>query len=188
VARGLSLAPSHEGELRFDPHVWLDPVLMEDVVREVGDGLVKADPAGQTSYLRREAATIGELKSIDDAYRAGLADCRFRTFVTTHEAFGYLASEYGLEQLGIEGLTPESEPSASRLQVAQQAIGDGSAAPAVFFEGTDEGRRVGESVAQDVGVPAYPLGTLESAPSPGDYVSVLTANLASLTKGLQCKG
>jgi zinc transport system substrate-binding protein len=115
-----------------------------------------------------------------------LARCAFRTFVATHEAFGYLADRYGLHQLGIEGITPESEPSAARIQKAGQAIAEGRAAPAVFYEGTDEGRRIGESVAADVAVPALPLGTLESDPTPGDYLSVMRGNLASLEKGLQC--
>ncbi len=186
VARGLALAPSRQADLEFDPHVWLDPVLMQRIVREVADGIVRADPAGRSGYRRREAAVLRDLAVLDDAYRTGLATCRFRTFVTTHEAFGYLAARYGLTQLGIEGLTPESEPSAARIQAATDAIRSGTAAPGIFFESTDEGRRVGRSVAADVGVPALPLGTLESAPSPGDYLSVMRANLSSLRKGLGC--
>ncbi len=186
VGRGLALTPSGEANLEFDPHVWLDPVLMEGIVREVAGGLVRADPAGRSGYRRREAATLRDLTALDGAYRTGLAACRFRTLVTTHEAFGYLAARYGLTQLGIEGLTPESEPAAARIQAAVDAIRSGAAAPAVFFESTAEGRRVGESVAADIGVPALPLGTLESVPTSGDYLSVMRANLSSLQEGLQC--
>jgi zinc transport system substrate-binding protein len=186
VANGLALTPSGQANLEFDPHVWLDPTLMERIVREVADGLVRADPAGRSGYRRREASVLRDLTALDGAYRSGLADCRFRTFVTTHEAFGYLAAEYGLTELGIEGLTPESEPAAARIQAAADAIRSGAAAPAVFFESTAEGRRVGESVAADVGVRALPLGTLESAPPSGDYLSVMRANLSSLQEGLQC--
>jgi zinc transport system substrate-binding protein len=186
VAEGLQLLPSTEGDLTADPHVWLDPVLMEQIVRRATDGLVAADPADQAGYRDREDSTLSLLGSLDTAYRQGLAGCAFTTFVTTHEAFGYLAARYGLHQLGIEGLTPESEPSADRIQQASQAIEQGQAAPVVFYESTDEGRRVGQSVAADVGVPALPLGTLESAPSSGDYPSVMRANLASLREGLRC--
>jgi ABC-type Zn uptake system ZnuABC Zn-binding protein ZnuA len=66
------------------------------------------------------------------------------------------------------------------------AINAGTAAPAVLYEATDEGKRVGDSVASDAGVEALPLGTLETAPSTGDYVSVMNQNLTSLEKGLQC--
>jgi len=170
----------------FDPHLWLDPADMAEVVRLVADALAATDPSGTDDYARREKAALGALEDLVASFRAGLSDCAFTTFVVTHEAFGYLAGAYGLRQLGIEGLTPESEPSAARIQAAAQAIDQGQAAPAVFYEGTDAGRRIGESVAADVGVPALPLGTLESAPASGDYLSVMRANLSSLERGLQC--
>ena len=186
VADSLPLAPSQEADLGFDPHVWLDPVLMQRIVHQIADALVRADPGGTDGYRARERATTDELASLDVRYRSGLAGCAFSEFVTTHEAFGYLAAEYGLTQLGVEGLTPQSEPSAARIQAAIQAIQSGAGAPAVFYEGTDEGRRVGESVAQDAGVTSYPLGTLESDPAPGGYMSVMQANLDVLTRGLSC--
>jgi zinc transport system substrate-binding protein len=171
----------------FDPHVWLDPVEMEGVVRIVAAALSSADPSGRAVYEARAEQTVSELATLDAAFRSKLGSCSFTTFVATHEAFGYLARAYGLQQIGIEGLTPESEPSASSIQAASQAIHAGRAAPVVFFETTDEGRRIGESVASDIGVPTLPLGTLESDPAPEDYLSAMRADLASLEKGLQCK-
>lgn len=187
VAQGLSLLPSTQQGLNYDPHVWLDPVLMEQIVSEVVDGLVAADPDHETAYRDGERGAESDLQALDAAYRGGLADCAFTTFVVTHEAFGYLAAEYGLGELGIEGLTPESEPSAARIETAVQAVQSGAAAPAVFYEQTDEGKRVGESVAGDAGVPALPLNTLEFDPSPLDYLSAMRADLRSLQEGLQCK-
>ena len=187
VAQGLDLLPSTQEGLTYDPHVWLDPVLMGRIVSEVADGLVAADPGHEALYRDGERRTVDELKALDAAYRNGLAGCAFTTFVVSHEAFGYLAAEYGLHELGIEGLTPQSEPSAERIQTAIQAIQGGTAAPAVFYEQTDEGKRVGESIAGDAGVPALPLGTLEFDPAPQDYLSVMHANLESLEKGLQCQ-
>jgi zinc transport system substrate-binding protein len=188
AAGTLPLAPSQQADLGFDPHVWLDPVLMESIVNEVADALVRADPEGTSGYRARERTTTDELAALDARYRTALAECAFSRFVTTHEAFGYLAAEYGLAQLGVEGLTPESEPSASRIEAAIQAIQAGAAAPAVFYEGTDEGRRVGESVAEDAGVSAYPLGTLESDPAPLDYQGAMQGNLDVLMRGLSCSG
>jgi zinc transport system substrate-binding protein len=167
--------------------VWLDPVLMEHIVRRITDGLVNADPGHRADLERRSRTTLRTLTSLDAAYRSGLSDCRFTTFVTTHEAFGYLADEYGLHQLGIEGLTPEAEPSASQLRTAEDAIRQGRAAPAVFYEGTADGERIGKSVASTVKVPPLPLGTLEFDPAPGTYLSVMRDNLKELEKGLQCR-
>jgi len=170
----------------FDPHLWLSPSDIEEIVRLVGDALAATDPSGADGYAEREEVTLGALEDLDASFRAGLVGCAFTTFVVTHEAFGYLADGYGLRQLGVEGLTPESEPSAARIQAAAQAIDQGRAAPAVFYEETDAGRRVGLSVAADAGVPALPLNALESDPAPLDYVSVMEENLTNLRKGLQC--
>ena len=172
----------------FDPHLWLDSADIAEVVRLVGDALVATDPSGADGYAEREEATLGALEELDASFRDGLSGCAFTTFVVTHEAFGYLARAYGLRQLGIEGLTPESEPSAARIQAAAQAIDQGQAAPVVFYEETDAGRRVGQSVAEGVGVPALPLNTLESDPAPQDYISAMEENLTNLREGLRCEG
>lgn len=185
VARGLPLLPSSEGGLEADPHVWLDPVLMLDVVDAVVQALVSEDPAGREDYERRAAAVAGELRELDAAYREALSSCSFSTMVVTHEAFGYLAARYGLQQLGITGVTPEGEPTADRLRAVSETVDQGKAG-AVFFEGTDEGERLGTRVAGDLGVPALPLATLESAPPDGDYLSAMRANLESLSGGLAC--
>jgi zinc transport system substrate-binding protein len=186
VARGLTLRPSNEEGLSGDPHVWLDPVLMQEIVKATSNALIAVDPEGVGGYRQRTTSIATKLSELDSAYRTGLGNCRFGQFVTTHEAFGYLASEYGLDQLGIEGLTPEAEPSADQIRKVEQEIREGRAAPAVFYEGTDEGKRVGQSVAASVGVPALPLGTLEFDPAPDDYLSAMQANLDSLKEGMQC--
>ncbi|TMK87427.1 MAG: zinc ABC transporter substrate-binding protein [Actinobacteria bacterium] len=186
VTRQITLRPSQERGLSADPHVWLDPALMENIVQVVARALVIADPGGTADYQARGDRVVRQLASLDQRYRAGLQGCRFSQFVTTHEAFGYLADQYGLQQIGIEGLTPEAEPSAQQLRTTEDAIRSGKAAPAVFYEETAEGERIGKTVAGAVGAPALPLGTLEFDPAPGNYMSVMQANLASLRKGLQC--
>jgi zinc transport system substrate-binding protein len=187
VAESLDLRPSTEQDLDFDPHVWLDPGIMERIVAEVAEALADADPDGEVAYRDRGEALRRSLTDLDDEFASRLSACEHDRFVTTHEAFGYLADAYGLSQIGIEGITPESEPSAERIQAAIDEIRAGTAAPAVFYEGTDEGRRTGESVAADAGVDAIPLGTLEFDPAPEDYISVMRANLSALREGLQCR-
>jgi zinc transport system substrate-binding protein len=186
VTRGMNLHSSQEPGLSADPHVWLDPALMERIVGTISDALIEADPPGRSAYEARARTVLQDLSALDASYRSALKDCAFTTFVTTHEAFGYLADQYHLHQVGIEGLTPEAEPGAAQLRMAEAVIAQGKAAPAVFFEGTSEGERIGRSVAASVGVSALPLGTLEFDPEPQNYVSVMRANLDSLKEGMQC--
>ena len=162
-------------DLSADPHVWLDPAHMAQIVMEVAGAV----PGASDRELR------SELVALSDRYADGLAMCRFRTMVVPHEAFGYLADAYGLEQFGLAGVNPEGEPGAARLARAHQLITSGQAG-AVFYEAGGESREVAETVAEDAGVPALALSTLESEPPTGDYLSVMEDNLASLRQGLDC--
>lgn len=174
-----------EGDLSADPHVWLDPVIMQDIVRAVADALADRDPAGAVGYRRRAREVVDELERLDRQYAMSLEGCTYNTLVVTHEAFGYLAGRYGLAEVGVAGLSPEAEPSADRLNAVADVIELGRAG-AVFYERTDEGERLGRSVAEDNGVPALPLYTLESDPEEGDYLSAMEENLSALSEGLGC--
>jgi zinc transport system substrate-binding protein len=169
-----------------DPHAWLDPALFARMVDRVADGLAAADPTEAAGYRDRAVALQDELEALDERVRADLEGCDTRSLVVSHEAFGYLAEAYGLEQIGLTGLAPEAEPTVERLGAAGAALADGRAM-AVFFEAGGEARRIAESVAADFGVPALPLGTLESEPPSGHYLSVMEENLASLRRGLGCE-
>src|SRR5262249_36561567 len=69
----------------LDPHVWLDPVLMGSIVTQVERALTKLDPRGAASYHARADAFRTELADLDARYRTGLAQCRRRLIVTSHE-------------------------------------------------------------------------------------------------------
>jgi zinc transport system substrate-binding protein len=195
VTEGLALAgpipeegdgEEEHAEETADPHAWLDPALFALMVDRVADGLAAADPNTAAGYRDRAVALQGELEALDRRFRADLEGCATRSLVVSHEAFGYLAEAYGLEQLGLTGLAPEAEPTVERLGAAGAAL-TGGRAMAVFFETGGEARRIAESVAADFGVPALPLGTLESRPPSGDYLSVMEDNLGSLRRGLGCR-
>ncbi|MDP9243153.1 MAG: zinc ABC transporter substrate-binding protein, partial [Actinomycetota bacterium] len=126
------------------------------------------------------------VSAIADAYASGLENCRFERFVTTHDAFGYVAQRLGLDELALRSLIPQAEPSAARIRMAVDAIKAGTAAPAIFYEDTIADRSIAQRVAAEVGAPAHPLGTIESEPASGDYLSIMRANLQNLEVGLRC--
>src|SRR5262249_32125441 len=97
---------SEQGGL--DPHVWLDPVLMSQLGGDVERGPAAADKRGATAYQRNSVAMQGKLAALDARYRQRLTGCARDLLVTSHEAFGYLASRYGLRQQGVAGLSPDT--------------------------------------------------------------------------------
>jgi zinc transport system substrate-binding protein len=167
-----------------DPHVWLDPQRLATIGTALADRLAELDPDGAADYRARAQELRTELTELDDELRAGLETCQRRQIVTSHDAFGYLADAYGLEQVAVAGLSPEDGASAQRLaEVATQAEEDG--VTTIFFEELVS-PKVAESLAREVGATATVLTPLEGAPETGDYVTAMRDNLATLRTALGC--
>ena len=167
-----------------DPHVWLDPVRLATIATAVADRLAEVDPDSADDYRSRAQELGTELTALDDELRAGLASCERQQIVTSHDAFGYLADAYGLEQVAVAGLSPEDEASPRRLaEVAAQA--EAAGVTTIFFE-ESVSPKVAESLAREVGATATVLSPLELAPESGDYLSAMRTNLEQLRTALDC--
>src|SRR4051812_27285666 len=98
-----------------DPHVWLDPVLYAKIVDQLRVALRRALPNCAAEIDRNAARYQQTIEAVGREYETALRDCKRRVVVSAHEAFGHLASRYGLEQQGIAGIAPDQEPDAARL-------------------------------------------------------------------------
>lgn len=179
----------HGGEGAQDPHFWLDPTRLVDVGHAVAASLGEADPEHAAVYAENARALEKSLTELDGDYSAGLKECASRTLVTSHEAFGYLAERYDLEQVGIVGLDPEAEPSPARLREVGAIVEENDVS--TIFTETLTSPKVADTLAKDIGVTTAVLDPLEglskdAAEAGDDYVSVMQDNLAALTEGLQC--
>lgn len=181
VLAGLPLHRNLGGEagLTADPHVWLDPLLFARIGTKIGAAL-----------HRPSSAFVADMRRLDQAYRNGLRDCKRREIVTSHAAFGYLAARYGLEQVAITGLAPESEPSPQQLAHVVEVVRR-THATTVFFE-TLVSPRLAETVAREVGARTAVLDPIEGLTPDeqkrgDDYLTVMRRNLVALRKALACR-
>ncbi|MFD7558486.1 metal ABC transporter substrate-binding protein [Streptomyces sp. NPDC059835] len=176
------------GEAGEDPHVWLDPTKYAEVAKGVGAALEKADPDHAADYRKNTDELVGKLAALDTEFKDGLHDTTSKTFITTHSAFGYLAERYGLDQEGISGVDPESEPSPARMKELQ-ALAKQENVSTVFFEALASDKTA-KSLATDTGLKTDVLDPLEgiSNKSQGaDYFEVMRSNLKNLQKALGAK-
>lgn len=171
----------------FDPHTWLDPTNLVAVAERVRDALIEARPDAAAEFTANATALVADLTRLDDEFSSGLATCKLRTFITSHDAFGYLAHRYDLEQVGIRGFEPDVEPSAARIAEVQQ-LARAEGVTTIFFE-TLVSPVVSESIAKDLGLVTAVLDPLEglTEESPGsDYLEVMRANLSALQQANTC--
>jgi zinc transport system substrate-binding protein len=176
--------PEH-AEGPTDPHVWLDPARFATIADQLAARLGRADPGRAAAYTERAKTLHGELTALDTEYATALKTCARRELVTSHTAFRYLAERYDLTEVGITGISPESEPSQQRLaHVADEAKATGTTT--IFFE-TLVSPKVAETIAREVGAVTAVLDPIEGLTEPGaDYFSVMRSNLTALTTALGC--
>lgn len=170
-----------------DPHFWLDPNRYADVAQAVSDELSAVDPANAASYQANVEELIDQLTDLDEGYRTGLESCEYTEVITTHAAFGYLTDRYGLVQIPMTGISPESEPSPGRMaQITRQV--DELGVPTIYSE-IIAGTQIADTIANETGVNVVQLDPIEglSDASPGeDYLEIMEANLEALRTGQVC--
>ena len=171
----------------LDPHFWLDPVRLASVGDALAQRLAEADPDGAAAYEENAAALRADLEALDAEMQAGLAGCAVDTLVTAHDAFGYLGDRYGLEVVGISGLSPSQEPSpAVQAEISELVRERG--VTTVYTE-TLVDPAVAETVATEAGVRTAvldPIEGLTDESAGSDYLEVMRANLATLREGQSC--
>ncbi|WP_028048745.1 metal ABC transporter substrate-binding protein [Cellulomonas sp. URHD0024] len=169
----------------LDPHFWLDPTRMPALVQDVARTLSTIDPEGASQFTANATALAQRFEDLDTSYTDGLDTCRSRTFVTSHAAFGYLATRYDLEQVGISGIDPEAEPSPARLAAVQKIVRREDIST-IFFESLVS-PKVAETLASDLGITAAVLDPIEGLADPSDdYFSIAGRNLDALRTALEC--
>lgn len=172
---------SRDGHL--DPHFWLDPGRMVLAAEQIAAALTDAAPDAREQFAANLTAVTGELTELDSAFRQGLGGCTYDTFVTGHAAFGYLADSYGLTEIAIAGIDPETEPSPAALAQTREEVG-ALGLPAIFAEPGDT--KVAEVLAEELGIESEILHPVEAVAPGEDYISLMYSNLAALKIGLQC--
>lgn len=192
VTTGIALrpgpaAPGSTASPSVDPHIWLDPNLMVTMARTVSAALIRVTPADEQTFTTSTKELVDDLTTLDGAFRDGLASCRRREFVTSHEAFGYLANAYDLIQIPIAGLDPTTEPTAARIKEVQDLVRR-YRVTTIFYE-TLVSDAVARTIATDLGLKTDVLDPLEGitdASRGDDYVEVMEANLTALRTANEC--
>jgi len=168
-----------------DPHIWLDPMRLASVGNVIAREMADID-AGNADVYRDNAADLASvLIELDEEYSAALEDCDRNELVVSHEAFGYLTERYGLEQVGVSGIDPESEPSPGRVaEVAEFAREHG--VTTIFFE-EQVAPDIAQVIADEIGARVEVLDPLEFKPEgDSDYLDVMRSNLDSISAALGC--
>ena len=168
-----------------DPHAWQSVANVKLYVANIRDGLAKADPAHAADYAAAATAYGAKLDALDRDVRAALQRIppENRRLITTHDAFGYFGSAYGLTILAPQGLSTESEASprdVARIitQIRKEKV------PAVFLETVTDPRQM-ERIARESGARVGGAVYSDALSPPDGPASTYLAMIASNVKAFE---
>lgn len=178
---------------RFDPHVWMDPVMWQDVASAARDAMIAAAPQHEAEFVANAdafLAEVGDLATYADNVLSSVPE-EARVLVTAHDAFNYFGRAYGFEVVGIQGISTESEAGLNRITSLVDLLVE-KGIQAVFVESSVSDRSV-RALIEGAGARGHkvhiggelfsdamgPPGTYE-----GTYVGMIDHNVTVIASGL----
>ncbi|TFG83667.1 MAG: ABC transporter substrate-binding protein [Erysipelotrichales bacterium] len=170
-----------------DPHVWLDPLLAKAMAMKIRDALIQVDPQNKTTYNANARSLVSELSALDALYRTTLTHRVRDVFISSHNAFSYLAKAYGLRQEAIAGANPELDVSALRVKEVINLINK-EHIPVIFTEAFLD-PKIAEAIAKETSARVMTLVPIENLSSQErnegeNYFSLMKKNLYALVAAL----
>lgn len=174
----------------YDPHYWLDIDNMIKMVKTMEVEFSKLIPAKEAQFHKNAIAYLSKLEALKLDYTTGLSECKNRTLITNHDAFGYLAHANNLKNISIIGLSSDEQPSAKIIAEVIARVKEHGITTIFFEEMIND--NVAQTIARETGATAQPLQPLENISedelkSHQTYESIMRANLAKLTQAMECR-
>lgn len=174
----------HEGHSHvYDPHVWLNPLLVKEEVTTISKGLIEADQSNKDYYAKNTKDYLSELDQLDEDYHLAFDGATSRKFVTQHTAFSYLAHQYQLEQIAISGLSPDQEPTPKELKGIQDLVKEEQID--VIYTESSASEKIAKTIADATNAKLAVLNPMESVSKKArdegaSYLSIMRENLDAL--------
>lgn len=176
-----------EGESDHDAHVWLSPVISQDLALAIKDELVAAMPEQKELFTSNYDALVTELQTLHEEFEAMADKTVSKTFFVSHAAFGYISGHYGFTQVPVAGLNSQSEPSQKEL-TAIVDLAKKENIPYIFFE-QNVSSNLATVIQNEVGADTATLHNLsvltqEDIAKKETYFTLMRKNKDALQKAL----
>ena len=180
----------HDHDYEFDPHIWLDPILVKQQVNVIRDGLIQADPENKEHYEENARIYNNKMDALDMKIGTALSSCQKDTIVPYHNAFTYLGERYDIHIMALGGMAPDAEASAAEIAEFVDFVKDNDIK--VIFSEDLVDPRLAEVIADEANAQVMlfsPLEALsqEEARSNVSYIDKMEENLDSLKVALECQ-
>lgn len=176
-----------------DPHVWLSVPLWLEAAQHTTAFLKTVLPQHADAFDARLAAFTVSMDSLDTWVRDTLQVVapEHRLLVTSHDAFQYFGRAYGVEVMGLQGISTATEAGTADVRLVTETVVN-RRLPAIFIESSvwPRGIEAVQAATEARGHQVRIGGTLYSdalgGPDSGaeTYLSMISSNVRTLAQQL----
>lgn len=170
-----------------DPHIWLDPNRAIQLAENIKNVFIEIKPEQEEYFEENFKKLKEELEILDLSFKKMVRESSNKNYIVAHSAFGYWEDAYGLEQIGISGLSPSNEPSQKQLEEIIKAAKKQEIKYILFEQNVEN--KVAEVLKKEIGAETLTLHNLEALNEEDikkneDYISIMEKNIETLRKAL----
>ncbi len=188
ITEGITPISSTQYANSSDPHAWMDASNALTYVKNIKNALVQKAPASAEAIEANYEAYKEKLIALDEEIMAKIKSipAEKRILITSHDAFQYYGTRYGIRLEAIMGISTEAEAQTSDITRVSKVIKEGNV-PSVFVESTINPKML-QQIAKDneVGIGGELFADSLDDPSKpaGTYIGMLRHNTNTIVDGL----
>ncbi|VEI12973.1 metal ABC transporter solute-binding protein, Zn/Mn family [Trueperella bialowiezensis] len=174
--------------ITFDPHSWMSVINAKRYCNAIESTLSEQFPEHAKTFSKNRFDTVREITALQAEYKEKFSEAEQKEFVVSHNAFGYLARDFGLQQLSLQGLTTNEAPSLYSLVYSIRYVREAGIDTVYQEYGVqDPGIQI---VVEEVDGRVLPLASMEHT-NPrdelyeGGYIAYMEMNLANLAESIK---
>ena len=163
---------------KTDPHQWLSLKEAINQCNNIKNALEEVDPENKTYYEENYEKVKTDFEELYNEYLPKFQSLEHKNFVTSHEAFGYLCRDFGLEQQALNDLFGEGELTAKKIEDLVKYCNDNGVT--TIFSEEEDSQKEANTLAKEINGEVKPLYTLETKVEGKSYLEVMKINLEEI--------
>ena len=163
---------------KTDPHQWLSLKEAINQCNNIKNALEEVDPENRNYYEENYEKAKTDFEELYNKYLPKFQSLEHKNFVTSHEAFGYLCRDFGLEQQALNDLFGEGELTAKKIEDLVKYCNDNGVT--TIFSEEEDSQKEANTLAKEINGEVKPLYTLETKVEGKSYLEVMKINLEEI--------
>lgn len=165
-----------EDEGEENAHAWMSVATYEEQVNHIAEGLIAADEKHASDYQKHADAYVVKLDALKERQQKVAEKIKGQSVILFHEAYDYVADDYGLDVAYVLDLDEERQVSAGEVADVLAAVRDDH----VKYILAEElyGKSMGDTVEKETDAKVIYLDALNRGDYDADsYIKGMSANI-----------